>query len=65
MDKHGWKGVPRRELWLKMEEEHSELVEALCGAEGSSRKTDKQVLHEAIDLANVCMMIWDNERRKL
>ena len=56
-DRGGWSECG--DLWLfnRMREESQELKRVL----GNPEKT----IHEAVDVANFCMMIADNERRYL
>ena len=53
--KIGWSHLSREDLLEKLEEEYEELKYALC------TRAPEGVIHESTDLANICMMIWNNE----
>lgn len=53
--KGGWQAMTARDLFLHVEHEKMELVEAITVA--------GDVTREAVDLANFCMMIADNWER--
>lgn len=60
-----WKRVTEESQYQKLMEEFSELRSALADRESSEGVKQGHVCHEAIDLANVCMMVWNNNGRWL
>lgn len=57
--KDGWNECNLFYLINALEKEIKELKEALIGGEGY------QIMHESVDIANFCMMIWDKQRIRL
>lgn len=57
-DKGGWDDVSAEWLYIKLGEEVEELAEALLKRKG------EQVMEEAVDVANVAMMIYDKTRKR-
>lgn len=56
-EKNGWEDCSPESLFLHLKDEVSDLEEELdwCKPE--------EAMHEAVDVANMAMMVWDNIRR--
>ncbi len=63
-DKKGWKNIPVSELFKKLIEEIGELGHELYG-DGVNNDDIEDAMKEALDVANMAMMIYDNLRREL
>lgn len=68
-EKTGWEEMPPDKILNKIIEEYDELREAhvhyRCNPGLIISETGRQnLMHECIDLANACMMMWDNLERE-
>lgn len=60
--KGGWENEPLPDLWYKLEEETKELAHRIMVTdhEAGISASGSQIRHEAVDVANYAMMIFDN-----
>lgn len=68
--KVGWDDMRPYELLDKIQEEYGELKRAFDKYEGlryykperkdSNERMKADLMHDCLDLANICMMMWDN-----
>lgn len=60
--KNGWEHLTNSQIFSRITDERDELLIALTDPADFSRGC--KVRHEAVDLANFCMMLFDNNQRK-
>lgn len=60
--KNGWEHMTNAEIFQRITQERDELLIALCDPADFARGC--KVRHEAVDLANFCMMLFDNNQRR-